>query len=166
MATPRGKSVKDKAVKTRRRGGAASQSAAGQSHGATGLLKIGEAARQLGVEAYVLRFWESQFPFLRPRSSASSHRLYQPKDLEAFRMVKRLLHVEGFTIAGAKRHIRQHGVAQLCANGESATREEPGVTAPVGAAPQPVSSDWGQAREVLIQIRDELAALCDSLKRE
>ncbi len=166
MAGPRSKTAKDKtakgkAVKPRRR-----TSPASQDTNAPGLLKIGEAARQLGVEAYVLRFWESQFPFLRPRSSVSSHRLYQPKDLEVFRMVKRLLHVEGFTIAGAKRHIRQHGIAQLCANGEQGGREEPEAAAPIDAAPQTGASDWGQRRELLIQIRDELAALCDALKRE
>jgi len=45
-------------------------------------LKIGEAARALGVETYVLRFWETQFPFLKPKHTRTKHRFYQEKDLE------------------------------------------------------------------------------------
>ncbi|MGH7001915.1 MAG: MerR family transcriptional regulator, partial [Stellaceae bacterium] len=52
-------------------------------------LKIGEAARLLEVEAYVLRFWETQFTFLRPRHANSSHRMYEPADLDLLRLVKR-----------------------------------------------------------------------------
>lgn len=76
-------------------------------------LKIGEAARTLGVEAYVLRFWETQFPFLRPRHSRSKHRFYDQQDLATLRLIKRLLHGEGYTIAGAKKHIREVGLENL-----------------------------------------------------
>jgi DNA-binding transcriptional MerR regulator len=76
-------------------------------------LKIGEAARAIGVEPYVLRFWETQFSFLRPRHSASKHRSYEVRDIETLQLIKRLLHVEGFTIAGAKKHIRESGLDRL-----------------------------------------------------
>lgn len=76
-------------------------------------LKIGEAARTLGVEAYVLRFWETQFPFLRPKHSRSKHRFYDQQDLATLRLIKRLLHAEGYTIAGAKKHIREVGLENL-----------------------------------------------------
>ena len=76
-------------------------------------LKIGEAARTLGVEAYVLRFWETQFPFLRPKHSRSKHRFYDQQDLATLRLIKRLLHGEGYTIAGAKKHIREVGLENL-----------------------------------------------------
>ena len=76
-------------------------------------LKIGEAARAVGVEAYVLRFWETQFPILRPRHSRSRHRFYEPEDLKTLKLIKRLLHNEGFTIAGAKKHIRENGLDRL-----------------------------------------------------
>jgi DNA-binding transcriptional MerR regulator len=76
-------------------------------------LKIGEAARAVGVEAYVLRFWETQFPILRPRHSRSRHRFYEPEDLKTLKLIKRLLHNEGFTIAGAKKHIREVGLDRL-----------------------------------------------------
>ncbi len=60
----------------------------------------------LGVAPYVLRFWETQFPSLRATHSRSKHRLYQPKDLQTLRLIKRLLYEEGFTIAGAKQRLK------------------------------------------------------------
>jgi DNA-binding transcriptional MerR regulator len=96
-------------------------------------LKIGEAARAIGVEAYVLRFWETQFPILRPRHSRSRHRFYEPEDLKTLKLIKRLLHNEGFTIAGAKKHIREIGLDRLMrgtapARGVAATLEEDAAT--------------------------------------
>ncbi len=58
-------------------------------------LKIGEAARVLGVETYVLRFWETQFPFLKPKHTRTKHRFYQERDIAVLRVIKRLLHDEG-----------------------------------------------------------------------
>src|SRR5262249_59288968 len=78
-------------------------------------LKIGEAAEVLGVETYVLRFWETQFPFLKPRHSRTKHRFYHDHDLEVLRLIKRLLHQEGFTIAGANKYIRENGLETLLA---------------------------------------------------
>jgi len=97
-------------------------------------LKIGEAARAVGVEAYVLRFWETQFPILRPRHSRSRHRFYEPEDLKTLKLIKRLLHNEGFTIAGAKKHIREIGLDRLMrgaapARSVAATPDEDTVTA-------------------------------------
>src|SRR5882724_10436024 len=73
-------------------------------------LKIGEAAKQVGVETFVLRFWETQFPFLKPKHTRTKHRFYQDRDVEVLRLIKRLLHDEGFTIAGANKHIREAGL--------------------------------------------------------
>src|SRR5277367_6057718 len=83
------------------------------ANGADRQIKIGEAARIIGVEAYVLRFWETQFPFLRPRHSRSKHRYYDEKSLDSLRLIRRLLHSEGYTIAGAKKHIRETGIDRL-----------------------------------------------------
>ena len=83
------------------------------ANGADRQIKIGEAARIIGVEAYVLRFWETQFPFLRPRHSRSKHRYYDEKSLDSLRLIRRLLHSEGYTIAGAKKHIRESGLERL-----------------------------------------------------
>ena len=74
------------------------QGAGAEGGGSEQLLKIGEAAKVLGVEAYVLRFWETQFPFLRPRHAHSKHRFYAAQDLQTLQLIKRLLHEERFTV--------------------------------------------------------------------
>jgi DNA-binding transcriptional MerR regulator len=119
-------------------------------------LKIGEAARLIGVEPYVLRFWETQFPFLRPRHSRSKHRHYDQKDLDALNLVKRLLHGEGYTIAGAKKHIREEGLDRLrAADGDA--RPTPPVRAP---APAIASHELPRATaHKLAAIREELKSI-------
>lgn len=64
--------------------------------------KIGEVARIAGVEPYVLRFWESEFPILSPRKAESGHRVYRRKDVETVIRIKELLYGKGYTIAGAR----------------------------------------------------------------
>ena len=117
-------------------------------------LKIGEAARSLGVEAYVLRFWETQFPFLHPRHAPSSHRMYEHKDLELFKLVKRLLHIEGYTIAGARKHIREVGLERLC--NEVAANQSRNTSSEHSSA---TASRSPEVRDALAQIRSELKSL-------
>lgn len=69
--------------------------------------RIGEAARIIGVEPHVLRFWETEFSGVRPERSDSSHRVYKRRQLEMFLEIKRLLHEELYTIAGARRKLKQ-----------------------------------------------------------
>jgi DNA-binding transcriptional MerR regulator len=64
--------------------------------------KIGDVARLCGVEPYVLRFWETQFPQLKPNKSGTGQRLYRRREVELALEIKRLVHGEGYTIAGAK----------------------------------------------------------------
>jgi DNA-binding transcriptional MerR regulator len=64
--------------------------------------KIGDAARICGLETYVLRFWETQFPQLKPNKSGTGQRLYRRRDVELLLEIQRLVHVEGYTIAGAR----------------------------------------------------------------
>ena len=63
---------------------------------------IREVAELTGVEAYVLRFWEKEFPMLAPVKESSGHRRYRRKDIEMVLEIKRLLYDEGFTIPGAR----------------------------------------------------------------
>ena len=63
-------------------------------------------SRITGLEPYVLRYWETEFPHLRPESSKSGHRLYSQKDLDNILQVKQLLYKDGFTISGAKKKLR------------------------------------------------------------
>src|SRR5213594_3742217 len=67
--------------------------------------RIGEVCDIAGVEAYVLRFWETEFPFLAPQKSKSGHRVYKKKDVELVLKVKELLYDRGFTIAGARKQL-------------------------------------------------------------
>ena len=71
--------------------------------------RIGEAAQLVGVEPHVLRYWESEFR-MRPQRSASGQRMYRRKDIARFLRIRKLLHDEGFTIAGARKAL-QDGTA-------------------------------------------------------
>jgi DNA-binding transcriptional MerR regulator len=64
--------------------------------------KIGEVSELLGVEPYVLRYWESEFPALSPKKSGTGHRLYRRKDVELLLRIKHLLYEKRFTIEGAR----------------------------------------------------------------
>ncbi len=64
--------------------------------------KIGDVAQLCGVETYVLRFWESQFPQLKPNKSGTGQRLYRRRDVEMALEIKRLVHSEGYTLVGAR----------------------------------------------------------------
>jgi DNA-binding transcriptional MerR regulator len=69
--------------------------------------RIGEASRIVGVEPYVLRYWENEFPQLRPRRADSRQRTYQRKDLETLLEIKRLLYEERMTLEGAKLRLKK-----------------------------------------------------------
>jgi DNA-binding transcriptional MerR regulator len=70
--------------------------------------KIREVCEIVGVEAHVLRFWESEFPALAPPKTKSGQRIYRPKDIELLLHIRRLLYDEGFTIAGARKQLSAH----------------------------------------------------------
>jgi DNA-binding transcriptional MerR regulator len=67
--------------------------------------KIGEACKELGIQPYVLRYWETEFPALAPSKSRSGQRVYSEKELEIIKRIKQLLYEEGYTIAGAKKKL-------------------------------------------------------------
>jgi DNA-binding transcriptional MerR regulator len=146
-----------------------SASSANPAHTAGGPdrpLKIGEAARLLGVEAYVLRFWETQFSNLRPYHTATKHRLYSEQDVEALRLIKRLLYEEGFTIEGARKRIKelasdQGNVKGMGGSNSATTKPTKAQTAPKAAASAlPIAA----ARQALIDIRRDLESLYRLLK--
>jgi DNA-binding transcriptional MerR regulator len=116
-------------------------------------LKIGEAATALGVETYVLRFWETQFPFLKPKHSKTKHRFYHERDIEVLRLIKRILHDEGFTIAGANKYIKEVGLETLLKGGAPPKA----VRAEDHAAKQ--SPGEGSTKRVLTEVRRDLENL-------
>lgn len=68
--------------------------------------RIGEVAGLCHLPAYVLRFWESEFPQLKPVKSSSGQRMYRKRDVESVLRIKQLLYEQGFTISGARQQLR------------------------------------------------------------
>ncbi len=140
------------------------------SNGTERQIKIGEAARLIGVEAYVLRFWETQFPFLRPRHSRSKHRYYDQKSLDTLHLIRRLLHREGYTIAGAKKHIRAAGLDRL-RDDNAAAQTAPAADSPphdngVETRAAPARAELSRSTQnKLAAIREELKSLHKLLAR-
>src|SRR3569832_2973337 len=69
--------------------------------------RIGEVSELAGLPAYVLRFWETEFPQLKPTKSGTGQRMYRRRDVEYLLVVKKLLYEEGYTIAGARDKLKQ-----------------------------------------------------------
>ncbi len=74
--------------------------------------KIGEACKILAIQPYVLRYWETEFPFLSPNKSKSGQRVYSDREIEVIRRIKELLYEEGYTIAGAKKKLESELAAE------------------------------------------------------
>lgn len=97
--------------------------------------KIGEACKALGIQPYVLRYWETEFPALTPSKSRSGQRVYSEKELEIIRRIKELLYEEGYTIAGAKKKLE--GELASGSLGEPETGEPDEEAAAETPAPEP-----------------------------
>ena len=89
--------------------------------------KIREVCEIVGVEAHVLRFWETEFPALSPPKSKSGQRTYRPKDIELLLEIKKLLYEDGFTIAGARKRLKAEKAAAVKAVEPAAKARIPGV---------------------------------------
>lgn len=82
---------------------------------------ITEVSEELGVPQHVLRFWESRFSQIRPLKRAGGRRYYRPDDVDLLKGVRRILHGQGYTIRGAQRILKEHGVrfVQAIGRGEA-----------------------------------------------
>jgi DNA-binding transcriptional MerR regulator len=133
------------------------------------LFRIGEVSRLTATKAFVLRYWETEFPMLQPVKSPSGHRLYRREDIETVFEIKRLLYEEGFTIAGARKHFeergQQHGegaTANAAADNGAAVRS----AAHVPAAPSRREAPTQRQRKFLLDLHEELLAVLTLLERE
>ncbi len=110
--------------------------------------KIGDAARICGVETYVLRFWETQFPQLKPNKSGTGQRLYRRRDVELALRIKTLVHIEGYTLAGARLALQQSQAPVLLPQPvpQPEPRQDSQSTSPLLAFESTPSSS-GQTRE-------------------
>ena len=79
--------------------------------------KIGEVSKITGVKPYVLRYWESEFRWMAPGKSQSNQRRYRRKDIDAILLIKKLLYEQRFTIAGAKKKLRDLGLPRALEEG-------------------------------------------------
>lgn len=66
---------------------------------------ITQAARLTGIKPHVLRYWEKEFRWLRPRKNSAGRRIYSEHDIELVRLIDRLVHKEGYSIAGAQKRV-------------------------------------------------------------
>jgi DNA-binding transcriptional MerR regulator len=116
------------------------------------LYRIGEVSKLTALKPFVLRYWETEFPMLEPVKSPSGHRLYRQQDVDLVLKIKRLLYDEGFTIAGARRYLRESG------NGEpaEATASEAAVT----------GRTTYLNRKMLLDLRDSLRSFLTLLERK
>ena len=90
--------------------------------------RIGEACKQLDIQPYVLRYWETEFPVLSPRKSKAGQRVYSEEELQLIQRIKQLLYEEGYTIAGAKKKLEAElassGLPALVERGQEAQNED------------------------------------------
>ena len=106
--------------------------------------RIGEVAELTGIKPYVLRYWESEFRWMAPQKSRSKQRLYRKKDIEMVLLIKKLLYEERYTIAGARRWLREQGVDKALA---TLAADPPGVDH---------RHEYKRIREELVAIRASL----------
>ena len=127
-----------------------------------GLFRIGEVSRLTATKTFVLRFWESEFPMLQPVKSPSGHRLYRREDIETVFEIKRLLYDEGFTIAGARKHLMDQNGAE----GNGAVDAEASSSLAAAAAPAKLDRGSRAHRKFLLDLHEELLAVLTLLERE
>jgi DNA-binding transcriptional MerR regulator len=119
--------------------------------------KIGDVARLCGVESYVLRFWESQFPQLKPNKSGTGQRLYRRRDVEVALDIKRLVHAEGYTLSGARAVLDQEQRRPGKRSGSSVDPE------PVLPAPAHPNKSFDATAAVIGHARGELREIASML---
>ena len=119
------------------------------------LFRIGEVSRLTATKQFVLRYWESEFPMLQPVKSPKGHRLYRRQDIDTVLVIKRLLYDEGFTIAGARRHLRDQGPEASGSSAEARPSEK-----------LPAQPSLSLNRETLLDLRDSLRSFLTLLEHE
>jgi DNA-binding transcriptional MerR regulator len=122
--------------------------------------KIGEVCDITGIQAHVLRYWETEFPQLAPQKNRAGQRVYRRRDVEVVLRIKELLYDEGYTIAGAKKRLAAD--MRTGAKLKVVTNESPMESMEYPSdEPLVVSPD---VRQALARIRQELEQLLTMLK--
>lgn len=117
---------------------------------------IGEVSGMLGLKPHILRFWESEFPMLRPRKNRAGNRAFTERDIKIVRLIMRLLYEEKFTIEGARQRIRTD--RDLVEDQLSLPLDTP-VAPAVEERPLPDAAALGKMRKEISEIIAEIEAL-------
>jgi DNA-binding transcriptional MerR regulator len=129
--------------------------------------KIGEVCELAGVQAHVLRYWESEFPMLAPQKNRAGQRVYRRRDVEMALRIKELLYEDQYTIAGAKKRLAHEirgGKLKPSTDGESPEEssnhdnDAPRLRA-ASAAPHKTAEDREALKKVASELREILALL-------
>lgn len=117
---------------------------------------IGEMAQELGVRTHILRYWEEQFPMLRPLKRAGGRRHYRADDVQLLHQINRLLNQEGYTIKGARKALQQGSDSAPLSQPEPSAFAFAGTTAPAAASSRDI--DVAALRRIREQLASALAA--------
>jgi DNA-binding transcriptional MerR regulator len=138
--------------------------------------KIGEVCELAGVQAHVLRYWESEFPMLAPQKNRAGQRVYRKRDVEMALRIKELLYEDQYTIAGAKKRLTNElrGGGKLKVVGEEdseitpmeANGSEPTAAVTPPDYPRTVAPRTAEERQGLKQLASELRELLSLLEQE
>lgn len=96
---------------------------------------ISEVSEELGVPQHVLRFWETKFSSIRPMKRGGNRRYYRPEDVQMLQAINKLLYVDGYTIRGVQKLIRDKGIREIAAHHGSALPVESGSNGRSAAEP-------------------------------
>ncbi|MGH9775252.1 MAG: MerR family transcriptional regulator [Candidatus Acidiferrales bacterium] len=118
--------------------------------------RIGEVSRLTATKSFVLRYWETEFPMLQPAKGPNGQRMYRRQDIETVFEIKRLLYQDGFTIAGARKHLQEQNggeniVAERKERPQSSSRPE---------------THTRVSRKVLLDLHEELLGILTLLERK
>jgi DNA-binding transcriptional MerR regulator len=127
---------------------------------------ISEVADALGVQAHVLRFWESKFPQVKPVKRAGGRRYYRPADVALLHGIRTLLHDQGITIRGVQKILHEQGARRVAELAASGTRGE--AAAPAAPTPEPAPAAIHAAANVATPPQDagEAPMLFDALPEQ
>ncbi len=128
--------------------------------------KIGEVCELAGVQAHVLRYWESEFPMLAPQKNRAGQRVYRKRDVEIALKIKELLYEDQYTIAGAKKRLtndlRSGGKIRLSSGQEDDSENTPREVRPSGSAANSravAAEDRKNLKKLATELRDLLELL-------
>lgn len=130
--------------------------------------RIGEVSRLCGLPSYVLRFWETEFPQLKPPKSSTGQRTYRRGDVENVVRIKKLLYDEGFTIAGAKKRLEAEASGRGTTPNSMASEAEATRAAEPSRTPEPVpppAAPDERTRAVLLEVREQLREMLTLLDK-